>query len=319
MEEISIVRYNDEHFDEWNNFVDSSRNATFLINRNYLDYHKARFCDASVMIYISGKLKALVPANFDKSSGTIWSHQGLTYGGIVTHNDMTGAEMLDIFKILCTYFKEQYNATQWIYKPYPHIYASNPSEEDLYALFKVGAQLAVRQISCTISQDNKLPFRTLRKRGMKKAMLSNYEVKDDDFEGLKDYWTVLDEVLTNCHGTHPVHSYEELSLLSSRFRKNIILHTVANPEGKICAGVLVFLSKMVAHAQYIAANDEAKHNGALDLLFYHLINEVYPDVPYFDFGISTEQGGKILNEGLLFQKEGFGGRAVCYDMYKINL
>ena len=319
MEEISIVRYNDEHFDEWNNFVDSSRNATFLINRNYLDYHKARFCDASVMINISGKLKALVPANFNKSSGTIWSHQGLTYGGIVTHNDMTGAEMLDIFKTLCTYFKEQYNAAQWIYKPYPHIYASYPSEEDLYALFKVGAQLTVRQISSTIRQDEPLPFRSLRKRGAKKALNNGYTIKDDNLEGLKEYWSVLDEVLFSRHDKHPVHTYDEILPLASRFRKNIILHTVANPDGKICAGVLVFLSKMVAHAQYIAGNEEAKQNGALDLLFHHLIKEVYKDIPFFDFGISSQDADAFLNTGLLFQKEGFGARAVCYDTYKINL
>ncbi|MBQ3770566.1 MAG: GNAT family N-acetyltransferase, partial [Bacteroidaceae bacterium] len=96
-------------------------------------------------------------------------------------------------------------------------------------------------------------------------------------------------------------------------------HTVANPEGKICAGVLLFLSKMVAHAQYIAGNEEAKQNGALDLLFHHLIKEVYKDVPFFDFGISSQDSNAFLNTGLLFQKEGFGARAVCYDTYKINL
>ena len=39
----------------------------------------------------------------------------------------------------------------------------------------------------------------------------------------------------------------------------------------------------------------------------------------FDFGISTEQGGRYLNEGLIFQKEGFGARTVVYDTYELNI
>ena len=38
-----------------------------------------------------------------------------------------------------------------------------------------------------------------------------------------------------------------------------------------------------------------------------------------DFGISTEHGGDYLNEGLIFQKEGFGARSVCYDCYEVAL
>ena len=38
-------------------------------------------------------------------------------------------------------------------------------------------------------------------------------------------------------------------------------------------------------------------------------------IAYFDFGKSTERHGEYLNEQLIFQKEGFGGRAVCYDTY----
>ena len=40
---------------------------------------------------------------------------------------------------------------------------------------------------------------------------------------------------------------------------------------------------------------------------------------YFDFGKSTEDGGTILNQQLIHQKEGFGGRGICYDTYKWNI
>ena len=73
----------------------------------------------------------------------------------------------------------------------------------------------------------------------------------------------------------------------------------------------------VVHAQYIASSEIGKKTGALDLLIHHLITEVYADRTYFDFGVSTENGGSYLNEGLIFQKEGFGARSVVYDTYEI--
>ena len=46
----------------------------------------------------------------------------------------------------------------------------------------------------------------------------------------------------------------------------------------------------------------------------------YMDWPYFDFGRSTENpDGSGLNEPLVFQKEGFGARGLCYDIYEWDL
>ena len=79
---------------------------------------------------------------------------------------------------------------------------------------------------------------------------------------------------------------------------------------------MIFDTGQVIHTQYIASTDEGKAEGALDLLFDKLINNnVYPSALYFDFGKSTENGGHYLNNNLIFQKEGFGGRGVCYDTY----
>ena len=45
----------------------------------------------------------------------------------------------------------------------------------------------------------------------------------------------------------------------------------------------------------------------------------YKDFDYFDFGTSNEEGGKVLNTSLIYQKEGFGGRGVVYDTYEWEL
>jgi hypothetical protein len=40
---------------------------------------------------------------------------------------------------------------------------------------------------------------------------------------------------------------------------------------------------------------------------------------FFSFGVSTESNGRILNEGLLWQKESFGARSVVHDFMRGHL
>lgn len=76
---------------------------------------------------------------------------------------------------------------------------------------------------------------------------------------------------------------------------------------------------MVAHAQYMASSPTGRDLGALDTLFAHLLDNVFPGKPFFDFGISNEHGGRVLNCGLIEQKEGFGARTVVHDFYEVDL
>ena len=116
----------------------------------------------------------------------------------------------------------------------------------------------------------------------------------------------------------PVHSYDEMRLLMSRFPDEIKLFVTVSGS-RVLAGVWMFVTGEVAHTQYIAVSDEGKHLGAGDLLIDQLISQEYSGKPWFDFGISTEDNGRILNDGLIFEKEGFGARSVCYDTYELDL
>ncbi|MCB1471160.1 MAG: GNAT family N-acetyltransferase, partial [Rhizobiaceae bacterium] len=120
------------------------------------------------------------------------------------------------------------------------------------------------------------------------------------------------------HGATPVHSLAELALLMGRFPDHIRLYG-AYLGADLVAGAIVFETPQVAHTQYLAASDTGRAAGALDLLLDWLIREVYPDKSCFSFGISTEEGGTVLNEGLIAQKEGFGGSAFVHDFYEVRL
>lgn len=311
---MEIRRYRREDKELWNSFVSKARNATFLFDRNYMDYHADRFDDNSFMFYHKGKLKAVLPANV--AGDTLYSHQGLTYGGLLLDKKATVEDVLECFDSLNSWLREN-GISKVVYKALPWIYQQYPSEEDLYALtWKCKAQLISRNIASTIVIDNKLKFAESRKSGIRKALSLNIEVgESNDVDG---FWHVLEDNLGNRYNAKPVHTANEMKLLMSRFPNNIRLY-VAKMNGEIVGGTLIYVTFQVVHTQYISASVEGKKHGALDLLFDYIINNVYANCRYFDFGKSTEQGGAYLNEPLIFQKEGFGGRGVCYDWYQWEL
>lgn len=311
---MEIRRYRREDKELWNSFVSKARNATFLFDRNYMDYHADRFDDNSFMFYHKGKLKAVLPANV--AGDTLYSHQGLTYGGLLLDKKATVEDVLECFDSLNSWLRKN-GISKVVYKALPWIYQQYPSEEDLYTLtWKCKAQLISRDIASTIVVDNKLKFAESRKSGIRKALSLNIEVgESNDVDG---FWHVLEDNLGNRYNAKPVHTASEMKLLMSRFPNSIKLY-VAKMNGEIVGGTLIYVTPQVVHTQYISASVEGKKHGALDLLFDYIINKVYANCRYFDFGKSTEQGGAYLNEPLIFQKEGFGGRGVCYDWYQWEL
>ena len=300
--------------DEWNLFVAASKNGTFLFDRRFMDYHNDRFCDHSLLVYRDQRLYALLPAN--QKDDTLVSHGGLTYGGLVTDSRCSAKGVLDAFTAINEYLRQQ-GFRHVVYKAVPWIYHQLPAEEDLYALTSVcHARLTIRDISSAIIGDRKMRFSESRKSGIRKAHRQGLTIAEStDFA---TFWQILNENLTGKYGVRPVHSVAELELLHSRFPEKIRLYMVFDGESPV-GGTLLFLTPQVLHTQYISANAFGKQHGAIDLLFDHLINNTYKDYPYIDFGKSTVSDSADLNEQLIFQKEGFGARAVCYDTYEYDL
>lgn len=308
---FEIRRYADSSSTAWNDFVKRSKQGTFLFDRRYMDYHRDRFSDYSLLFYKKEKLYALLPANID--GDTLWSHQGLTYGGLITDTHATTAEVCTLFEELNIFLRSQ-GIHHVVYKPMPWIYQLLPAEEDLYAIFnRCHAQLMVRNVSSTIEQDRALKWRRIRKYGADKAEKEGIRVVQDD-SAYADFWQVLEDNLLSTYQAHPVHRLEEIMKLHRAFPDNIKLY-VAYFNGKVLGGTLLYITSQVVHAQYISATPEGKHLHAIDAIFRQILTKDYQSCRYFDFGISNEDRGRYLNEGLIYQKEGFGGRGVCYDWY----
>ena len=311
---FEVRRYTSSHADEWNQFVAQSKNGTFLFDRRFMDYHADRFDDCSLMIYRRDALYALLPAN--NKDGVLTSHGGLTYGGLVMSDKCAAKGVQEVFAVINDFLRSM-GVSKVIYKAVPWIYHQQPAEEDLYALTSIcQARLIIRDISSTIIGDRKLFFSESRKSGIRKACRQGLIVREStDFD---KFWQILNDNLTSKYSVRPVHSAAELELLHGRFPEQIKLYMVFDGETPL-GGTVLFLTPQVLHTQYISATQEGKACGAIDLLFEHLIHHVYADYRYIDFGKSTTSDSADLNEQLIFQKEGFGARAVCYDTYEWTL
>lgn len=309
---FEIIRYTEADRASWDVFVAQSKNGTFLFFRNYMDYHADRFSDHSLMVYYKSSLYALLPANL--TGDTLYSHQGLTYGGLLMTDKCKTAVVRDIFIAINNYLCQQ-GISRVVYKHIPWIYTSLPSEEDLFALSNVcHASLVSRDVASVVLLDNRLPFSVLRKRGIKKAEKAGISIRE--MQDCSEFWSLLEHNLMDRYGAHPVHTLEEITLLKSRFPQHIRLF-VASQGGHLVGGTLLYIDHQTAKTQYISANEEGKRVGALDLLFSQLIAQCEKDgLRYFDFGTSNLVTNDDLNDSLIFQKEGFGGRSVCYDTYE---
>jgi hypothetical protein len=260
-----------------------------------------------------GEVLALLPAT--RRERELISHDGLTYGGFVTDERMTVELMLDLFKAAARHLRET-GVTSLTYKSVPHIYHRSPAEEDLYALAVNGAELYRRDVLSVIDYDADIDWSERSRRREKKAakaVRSGVEVRET--EDCDQFWAVLADNLGRRHGRAPVHSAQEMTMLAARFPDHIRLFGAYRGDA-LEAGALLYLSSRVCHLQYSASSPEGRQLRALDLVLAHVIDAFHGRARYFDFGISTEQDGRLLNEGLVEYKQQFGARAVVQDFYR---
>ncbi|WP_417867392.1 GNAT family N-acetyltransferase [Xanthomarina gelatinilytica] len=310
---FTVKNYNHKHKSLWNDFLEQSKNGTFLCHRDFMEYHKDRFQDHSLLIFKNEKLVALFPANI--KNHIIYSHQGLTYGGLIVGKNSSFKTILKAFKSVLESI-ESHGIEELIIKPTPRMYHTRPSDEMDYLLFKLQAQLIRRDLSLAIDTIQPIKISSSnRKRGLKKAYKNNLVIKEE--QDLEPFWNlILIPNLEEKYGVEPVHTLEEISYLKSKFPKNIRQFNVYK-DNNIVAGTTVFETEKVAHAQYISANNTRQKLGSLDLLFHHLIHEVYATKPYFDFGICGENRGQQINSGLQAWKESFGASSISHDFYSV--
>lgn len=275
-----------------------------------MDYHSDRFQDFSLLIYDRSKLIAVFPAN--RKNSEIYSHQGLTYGGLLLAHSIGGEKVRYILYNMIDFFRS-YKYMCLYLKSIPIFYHQKPSNEFTFFLSEFGAECSRRDLNLAIDYSLPLSIHKSKLKHFEKRKGIGFVIEEvDDFSG---FWNeVLIPRLETKHNTKPVHSLEEIHLLKVKFPESI-KQFVISLDNEILAGITIFKAKEVVKSQYGAVTDNGEKHRALDFLFISLISKYRKEgYKFFDMGTVTES-----NFGLLKQKEELGCEIYTQDFYKLKL
>lgn len=281
-----------------------------------MDYHSDRFQDFSLLIYNSKQLVGILPAN--RSNKVVYSHQGLTYGGLIVESGTNDLALKAIFENLIDFLKAQ-GIESLELKVLPEFYQKKPSKTFLSYLDKGQNTNHSTDRVFAIDYRKPLNIHKTKLKHFRKNKASNFEIKEE--EDLTAFWNkVLIPRLKEKHKATPVHSLEEIIALKLKFPANIRQFNIYKGT-TILAGITIFDKGSIVKSQYGATTSEGEKQRALEFLFLNLIYKFKENNKAF-FSMGTVRDitrPKGYNEGLQKQKEELGCKAYRQHFYNIKI
>ena len=314
MKRYTVKRYCSDDFALWNDFISQATNATFLFDRNFMEYHADRFQDFSLLVFEEDILQAVVPANCKDNQ--IFSHQGLTYGGFVFRNEFPIGQIETVLSETFSFLQSQGFVKCEIKAMLP-FYAPDFHAEIQQVLSDKQAKITAQKMNLAID------FRT--EYSISKSKLKHYRRLQSEGLVVKKeadctiFWQeVLEPLLLEKYQTKPLHSLAEINSLQSKFPNHIEQYNLYR-DGEILAGITLFKTATVIKSQYGATTENGKKFRALDYLFLYLIDSFKADYDYFDMGTVDDNSELGYNEGLLNQKKELGCSVYSQNIFQIAL
>ena len=313
MKEYTVKQFEPQYRSDWNAFVSQAKNASFLFQRDFMEYHQDRFHDFSLLVFDKKKIVGVLPAN--RVGTTVYSHQGLTYGGLVLSQNSKLYDVIYIFKALLDYLnKNEIESLQL--KLIPSIYCDTFSDEINYLMYVCKAKLIMKHNLSVINLTQDLTISKSRKQCISRGKNQSLWIKEE--HDLTAFWNqLLIPNLEQKYQSKPVHSLEEMMNLMQKFPHEIRHFNVYSDQKLVC-GTTVFISKNVVKPQYIAGSEENNELGSIDFLYHYLISEVAKDKRYFDLGPSHENSGLEIVKNINFWKESYGAHSLVQDFYEVE-
>lgn len=315
---IELVKFSEDVEDLWEQLCLGSVNGTFLHSRRFLSYHGGRFKDSSFIVLNKGKPVGLIAAAESPGDpSTVISHPGLTYGGIVHNGNLNPALIAETFVRSAEVLLNR-GVHFLVYKPIPFMYQQVPTEDDEYVLFNSASASIIsanlNAVVCMWPEDNSTP---IKRPNLKKATMPTIEVNNYDL--LDNYYDVLIQNLDLRHGVAPIHSLDELRLLSGLFPGEIGLYFACEGD-QVLGGIVVFKTPRCWHVQYTARSER----GSVVEAVAYAVNRALSDArrsgaTFLSLGISNDRLTSQLNDSLHSFKRKFGAGGVVQKTWKIDL
>jgi hypothetical protein len=316
---LAVRGYEPGHARVWDDIVARSSSGTMMHTRRFISYHGDRFRDRSLVLEDRrGKVVAVFPAAEDPADPQlVVSHPGITYGGLVHDGSVRGAAAVGALEEIASHYRGL-GYRRLRYKVVPAIYRSAPSDDDIYALFRLGARRYRCDLTAVIDLSNRGRLSHSRPQRRRKAEAAGVSAEEDWGE-IAGYWQMLEQNLARRHGAAPVHSLEEIELLHDRFPAELLL-IVAKIGPVLVGGTLAFVGGPVMKMQYSATTEQGRAAFAMDPVIEYSIDLARQrGYSFFDFGSCTLDEGQSLSEDLYQFKISFGAGGTVYDHYELDL
>jgi Acetyltransferase (GNAT) domain len=318
--QLVVSRYAPADADSWEELVRSSANGTFLHTRRYLGYHGDRFKDLSLLVRTpEGALVGVLPAArvASEDGDEVVSHPGITFGGLVTLPGLRGAQLVDALRLALDELASL-GIQSLGYRPVPAFARRQLSNEDSYAVFRLGGVRTACHLSAVVDLARRPPVGPKMRNMLRKAERSGLTLHDG-VDRLPAFWAVLNEQLAARFGATPVHSLGDITDLAGRFPEEIGLRVAVTNDGQVVAGALTYrYTDDVVHTQYLTSDDAGRRTAALDLVCDSLIRDAaQAGLRYLSFGPSTHEDGRVLNDSLYRFKHSFGATGVTVEHFRI--
>lgn len=322
---LALLCYNESFEHEWDKFVlHRSLNGSILHTRKFYNHNASnKLDDHSYLIYNNGRLIAVIAFIISGSQGAfiLNSHPRATYGGFVISRDVNIKEAVAILGILIEDAKNLGVKEINIRSPFRILYTTHSDEMD-YAMWFHGFQIKSRELEIAIKLDKKEMIQSRYTKGAKSGVNKAKKIICvEESEEYESFWILLERTLIEKYNVKPTHSFDDFCNLQECLGTDKIKLFITRSEGKIIAGVLIFvINNICIHAQYIAFDILYQHLRPLNILIDYITHWAFDQgYTYFNLGMANENNGTSINYGLYKFKESYGGRGVLRETMNLSI
>jgi len=300
---LNIIKYNNSYLNIWEDFCENALFSTIYHTRKFISYHpENRFEDESILIYEDKELVCILPCC--KKGDNYFSYLGATYGGPVISKKYSKIKYMEI--IINKIFEYYDNKIE--FRIANDIYF----KESIYSLYFLLSQKnkIYTELSWYIRSDNNFIDSISHKRNKNyflkilsnKDIICNYSDNEEDYI---NFYNILNKNLKINHDSNPTHSLDEFLKIKNLLKDKQRLYLVKN-KNDILGGVYVIkVTDQCYYTFYISRNiDLDKSDVSIIYSMYKISEDAQKEnVKYIDYGITTENYGKLINVGLSDYKE----------------
>lgn len=314
--EIKIEPLGAANEKEWDALVKIAQNGHLMARPGFFRYHAGRFVDASLFIRRGRRPLGVLPANRD--GDTLWSHQGVSFGGLILHPRTRMDQVGEAVRALLDHLRSQ-GIKRMMYRPAPHPYHLQPREEDIYWLEQAGARIVDTKLHSMVMCGSDAAVRSKTwGRDIRRSAGAGVRVRTGKADELGTAWSQVERNLAG-HDQKPVHSFDDIALLMQRFPAEILLVLAESAEDDYLAGQILFRSGRTLTSMYLGDTDQGRDLWAGSSIIDYILNDPENAGFWCDLGQWCDTSTREVSDSLLHYKEGIGGRLIQRHTWQLDL